>query len=266
MFKNKTFILFAGMPRTGSTLLASILSQNPHVHVSGNSPLVELMWSAYKSVDSEGVKTDLNAQKRLEEMRADLVASTIKSYYKNATDEKFIIEKSRGWLLAANRKLAIKYFGKDVKIICFRRPVEQILSSFYNLMHSTCSDEEFYARILKTKIPIHDNIKNCKLSKFINSPNVLHLEYDDIINNTYDVLRKVYKFCDLPKHPDFIDPVSAHDLSNITRPFEEDDFSYDINKLHEVRPTISRRIHKVELPEQFLKVGQELTKQLYRYG
>ena len=72
------------------------------------------------------------------------------------------------------------------------------------------------------------------------------------------MLNKVYEFCDLPAY--------QHDLSNITRPFEEDDFSYEINKLHEVRPTISRRSHKVELPEQFLKVGQELTKQLYRYG
>ena len=258
MFKNKTFILFAGMPRTGSTLLASILSQNPHVHGSGNSPLVDLMWSAHNSVDKNGAREDLNAQKRLEDLRTDLVASTIKSYYKNAINEKFIIEKGRGWLLAANRKLAMKYFGMDVKVICFRRPVEQIISSFYNLMHPKYSDEHIYDWILGGDVPIHNNIKGCKLSKFVNDPNVLHLEYDDIINNTPDVLNKVYEFCDLPAY--------QHDLSNITRPFEEDDFSYEINKLHEVRPTISRRSHKVELPEQFLKVGQELTKQLYRYG
>ena len=257
MFKNKTFILFAGMPRTGSTLLASILSQNPHVHGSGNSPLMNLMWSAYNSVDQDATRADLNAQKRLEEMRTDLVASTIKSYYKNA-NEKFIIEKSRTWLLAANRKLAKKYFGKDVKVICFRRPVEQILSSFYNLMHPKYSDEHIYDWILGGDVPIHSNLKGCKLSKFIKDPNVLYLEYDDIINNTPDVLNKVYEFCDLPAY--------QHDLSNITRPFEEDDYSYEINKLHEVWPTISRRSHKVELPEQFLKVGQELTKQLYRYG
>lgn len=258
MFKNKTFILFAGMPRTGSTLLASILSQNPHVHGSGNSPLVDLIWSAHNSVDQNGAREDLNAQKRLEDMRTDLVASTIKLYYKNAINEKFIIEKGRGWLLAANRKLAMKYFGKDVKVICFRRPVEQIISSFYNLMHPKYSDEHIYDWILGRDVPIHDNLKGCKLSKFVKDPNVLYLEYDDIINNTLDVLNKVYAFCDLPAY--------QHDLSNITCPFEEDDFSYKINKLHEVRPTISRRSHKVELPEQFLKIGQELTKQLYRYG
>ncbi len=258
MFKNKTFILFAGMPRTGSTLLASILSQNPYVHGSGNSPLVDLMWSAHNSVDQEGARIDLNAQKRLEEVRTDLVASTIKSYYKNAINEKFIIEKCRVWLLAENRKLAMKYFGTDVKVICFRRPVEQIFSSFYNLMNSDDSDEDIYDRLLGEHSSIYDNIKGCKLSKFVKDPNVLHLEYDDIINNTPDVLNKVYEFCDLPAY--------QHDLSNITRPFEEDDYSYEINKLHEVRPTISRRSHKVELPEQLLKVGQELTKQLYRYG
>ena len=258
MFKNKTFIIFAGMPRTGSTLITSILSQNPHVYGSGNSPLVDLMWSAYKSVDQDGARKDLNAQKRLEEIRTDLVVSTIKSYYKNATDKKFIIEKSRGWLLAANRKLAKKYFGEDVKVVCFRRPVEQILSSFYNLMHPKYSDEHIYNWVLGGAVPIYDNIKGCKLSKFVKDPNVLYFEYDDIINNTPDVLNKIYEFCDLPAY--------QHDLSNITRCFEEDDFSYEINKLHEVRPTISRRSHKVELPEQFLKIGQDLTRQLYRYG
>lgn len=257
MFQNKSFILFAGMPRTGSTLLASILAQNPNVYGSGNSPLLDLMWNAYSAVDVKSTKTDLDAQKRLEEVRTDLVASTVQAYYKNAK-EKFIIEKGRGWLLAKNRKLAKKYFGEDVKVICFRRPVEQILSSFYNLMQPGCSDEEFFDRFLKYHVPIHNNIKGVKLSKFVKDPNVLHLEYDNIVHNTSDVLDKVYKFCELPSY--------QHDLSNITRCFEEDDFSYDIAKLHEVRPTISKRNHKVKLPEHFLQIGQDLTRQLYRYG
>ena len=98
------------MPRTGSTLLTSILAQNPNIYGSGNSPLVDLMWNAYSAVDVKSTKTDLDAQKRLEEVRTDLVASTVQAYYKNA-QEKFIIEKGRGWLLAKNRKLAKKYFG-----------------------------------------------------------------------------------------------------------------------------------------------------------
>ena len=46
---DKKFFFISGLPRTGSTLLSSILYQNPLIHAEGNSPLCQLMWDNYVS-------------------------------------------------------------------------------------------------------------------------------------------------------------------------------------------------------------------------
>jgi Sulfotransferase family len=43
------FVCLAGMPRSGSTVLAAILSQNPQIHTEGNSPMCQMMWDTYLS-------------------------------------------------------------------------------------------------------------------------------------------------------------------------------------------------------------------------
>jgi len=45
----KKFFFISGLPRTGSTLLSSILYQNPLIHAEGNSALCQLMWDNYIS-------------------------------------------------------------------------------------------------------------------------------------------------------------------------------------------------------------------------
>ena len=40
----KNFNIITGMPRSGSTLLCNILSQNPAFHAGATSPLPEMVW------------------------------------------------------------------------------------------------------------------------------------------------------------------------------------------------------------------------------
>ena len=44
------FVALSGLPRSGSTLLSSILSQNINIHAEGNSAICQLMWDAQCSV------------------------------------------------------------------------------------------------------------------------------------------------------------------------------------------------------------------------
>ena len=41
---NHSFYFMAGLPRAGSTLLKSIIDQNPNVHTEPVSPVKELMY------------------------------------------------------------------------------------------------------------------------------------------------------------------------------------------------------------------------------
>jgi len=43
------FVCLSGLPRSGSTLLSAILSQNPLIHAEGNSAVCQLMWDMQMS-------------------------------------------------------------------------------------------------------------------------------------------------------------------------------------------------------------------------
>ena len=43
------FVCLSGLPRSGSTLLTAILSQNPLIHAEGNSAVCQLMWDLHQS-------------------------------------------------------------------------------------------------------------------------------------------------------------------------------------------------------------------------
>jgi len=43
------FVCLSGLPRSGSTLLSAILSQNPLIHAEGNSAVCQIMWDTHTS-------------------------------------------------------------------------------------------------------------------------------------------------------------------------------------------------------------------------
>ena len=45
----KQFVFLSGLPRTGSTLLSAILSQNPKIYSEGNSAVCQLMYDMQQS-------------------------------------------------------------------------------------------------------------------------------------------------------------------------------------------------------------------------
>ena len=44
----KRIYYLAGLPRTGNTLLSSILNQNPKIHMTPNSMLCQMAWNIYQ--------------------------------------------------------------------------------------------------------------------------------------------------------------------------------------------------------------------------
>jgi sulfotransferase len=46
----KKYAFLSGLPRSGSTLLGSLLNQNPEVHSGPNSPICGMMWHLEQSI------------------------------------------------------------------------------------------------------------------------------------------------------------------------------------------------------------------------
>ena len=123
----KQFVALSGLPRTGSTLLSSILSQNPEIHAEGNSAVCQLMWDMQQSVaNSEQIKAN----------NKDLINKLVKpipeTYYSDVK-KPIVVDKCRSWTLPANMEILNRYFNNKPKVIVLVRPLVEIVASFMSL-------------------------------------------------------------------------------------------------------------------------------------
>jgi sulfotransferase len=132
MKKYEQFVCLSGLPRSGSTLLSAILSQNPKIHAEGNSAVCQLMWDLEVSCKTK-CNEQIGANNR-ETTVTDLISKIPEIYYNNIDDnEKIVIDKCRSWTTLENVRLLKKYIDKDIKIIVLERPILEIVNSFCKL-------------------------------------------------------------------------------------------------------------------------------------
>ena len=113
----------SGLPRSGSTLLAALLRQNPAVHADISSPvaaLVEQMWAAMGAGNEAALLVD-------EEQRRDLLAGIFPAYYKKQQGAKTVFDTNRMW--CARMDMLTQLFPAS-KVICCVREVAWIFDSF----------------------------------------------------------------------------------------------------------------------------------------
>ena len=131
-FTRPQFVCLSGLPRTGSTLLSAILSQNSKIHAEGNSAVCQLMWDIYCSC-TKTAKEQLLASNRTQTI-IDMISSVPSTYYKNVPREtEVIVDKCRSWTIDANVQLLTKFIDPASKIIVLERSILDIVKSFAKL-------------------------------------------------------------------------------------------------------------------------------------
>lgn len=110
----------AGTPRSGSTLLANLLSQHPDVHVSGTSALARTLGAVQQVVSTDpAVKSDLIAVGGTYDRVLGTYRAILDAWYADV-DEPVVIDKGRGWLLHA--RLLSACDPRSRIIACVRDP------------------------------------------------------------------------------------------------------------------------------------------------
>jgi sulfotransferase len=226
------FIALSGLPRTGSTLLSSILSQNPEIHAEGHSAVCQLMWDMQVSCENGWGNKAIRASGRTS-VQEDLIKEIPKIYYKDVT-AKHILDKSRSWTLPDNVAMLRKYITDNPKIIVMVRPVDEIVQSFHNLRKRNGlppgSEEEIW---IPDTEPLMRPLAGVEYAKKNNKGEYLFIEFDDFIDNPSKTINTIYDFCEWSKF--------KHWFTGIINPHIEDDTVWEIPNLHEVRPTVARR-------------------------
>lgn len=226
-----TFVALSGLPRSGSTLLSSILSQNPEIHAEGNSAVCQLMWDMQASCHTTAGE-QLAANGRQSTMDA-LVSAIPAIYYRDVTAT-HIVDKCRSWTLQPNMEMLRRYVPNEPRVIVMVRPIEEIVASFKALYAANGIEEAQQPDLFEPgSEPLMRSLAGVEYAKHTNSGEFLFIEYGDLVDNTTDVLLSIYDFCGWEPF--------VHDLDNIVNQHPEDDSVYGLVGMHDVRATIGRR-------------------------
>lgn len=225
-----TFVALSGLPRTGSTLLSAILSQNPEIHAEGNSAVCQLMWDAQASCET-AASEQLQANRR-ESTQDDIVRAIPAIYYKDVT-ARHIVDKCRSWTMPDNMAMLRRYVTDDPKVIVLTRPLDEIVQSFVRLREANGWSDPEAGLLDPMSEPIMRSQFGVEHARATNTGEFLFIEYADLIGDTAEVLDSIYTFAGF-------DPFQ-HDLDNIVNKHPEDDRVYGLAGMHDVRPTIGVR-------------------------
>jgi sulfotransferase len=243
---NKNFYFMSGLPRSGSTLLSSILNQNPRFYSGPSSPVVATMIA----LENQFSNDELFLGYPKPEQAKEIIASVLPQYYSDR-QEPVIFDKNRSWTVRMN--YIPGYFDIQPKVICPVRDTAEILTSFISMMRRNLYEVNgkinfIDEMLVKNNVPLTDD-NRCE---FIASPNgilgqsveglrkalmegydnSIHLvEYCDLVNNPKETVEKIYEFLgeELFEH-DF------NKLDNINR--ENDAQIYGFADMHDVRSTL----------------------------
>ena len=121
----KEYYFLSGLPRSGNTLLGSIINQNPKVSVTANTILTDVIYQLHLLKDYEIYK-NFPDKKSLN----NIIKNVFNNYYKDWKAE-FIIDRG-SWGTPTNLEL-LKSIIKKPKFIILYRPVLECLASFIKI-------------------------------------------------------------------------------------------------------------------------------------
>lgn len=248
------YFMMSGLPRSGSTLLRSILNQNPSLHSGPISPSVELLYYTDKYFQSsEMLLASPNPQGCY-----DVLSNIMDHFYRNIMEKEGkskIIEFNRA--IPNNIERFRTYIKEDVRIVCPVRSIPEILASFISLIHKNSDKVSFVDQyLIDNKIEVNDNTRCDYLMSdygivgqalFAMSRPYLRgeegllkiVEYDDLVTRTDEVMNEIYDFWGLERW--------EHKYENLENKYPENDiFQYNLDGMHTIGRTIKKTCKKPE--------------------
>ena len=234
----KQFVALSGLPRTGSTLLSSILSQNPSIYAEGNSAVCQLMWDMQQSAtNSEQMKAN---NKDL----TDKLVKSIPHIYYSDVKKPIVVDKCRSWTLPANMQMLNRYFDDTPKVIVLVRPLVEIVASFMWLRKENGWQDLEAGLLDDGSEPIMRSLAGVEWARKNNNGEFLFVTYDELVDDTQATLDRIYEHCGWQYF--------EHNLDEIVNTHKENDDVYNLVGQHNVRPQISRRTVDIELSDELV--------------
>ena len=234
------FAFLAGLPRTGSTVLGTLLSQHPDLHPTRTSVVRDLLNYVKKFGLGESPYYDV---KDPNSPCWGIMRGMLYGAYKHVTEE-VVIEKDRGW--AMDTELVHILSRERARVLSPVRSIPEILASFVLISRkigkqSKVEDELRLAgresnswtlsRIIWEKY-VYANWRMLKAGYEKDPDCFLLLEYDDIVSRPKETMDLITTYLDVsPWTPT---------TSGLVNPNPENDRVYGMPGLHDVKPELKR--------------------------
>ena len=237
--KDKEYHFLVGLPRSGSTVLASILNQNPDIYVTPTSPMLDVTVAMQKAWrENSSVKANY-----YEEQARNLTKAILPAFWQHRS-ERIIIDKCRSW--AKNMPTASSLFGYPVKAIFTDRDLPSIMASWLTLLKQNFGNiaaknielngcritndnlmAELWFSYIKECMEFRSAIKKDAPNQFI------IINYDELIRNPHQELLRIENFLSLPSW--------TYQFDNIVNDTVDDDLvAWGITGLHTIRPKLEK--------------------------
>lgn len=245
----------SGLPRSGSTLLAAILRQNPRFHAGMTSPVGTLFGALLHQFAAGTEFGSVITQ----EQRRRLVRGLFDSYYADQTDKAVIFDTNRGW--SARMPVLTDQFP-GAKVIACVRNVAWIMDSLerryranpYELTRLFSDDNErntVYSRVdtlaQRNRLVGYPWAALKEAFYGEHAQSLLIVDYDLLAQAPHKVIPLVYEFLGEEWY-------AGHDYNHVQYDAPEFDTPLGVHGLHKVRP-------KVEIEERTTVLPPDLFEQ-----
>ncbi len=237
----KEYHFIAGLPRSGSTLLANILAQNPRFHTTGTSGIMDVIF---------GVRNNWNNLVEFkaapsEDGKLRVMKGILESYYGDV-EKPVVFDKCRGWLSLLEMAEAI--LDKKAKVLVPVRDMRDVLASFEKLWRENTKTSqsgqeganyfqfqtvqgrtENWMRIDQPVGLAYNRITDALQRGF--GDRMFLIDFDDLTRKPEETFEKIYAF--LGEAP------FKHNFKHVEQVTWEDDSVHGFKNLHSIRPLVA---------------------------
>jgi sulfotransferase len=244
----KTYHFISGMPQSGSTLLASILSQNPRFEATypgGVLDAIYILTKAWPQIP-EFVTSPNDAGK------VSVMRSMLEGYFASS-DRTVAFDRSRSWV--AHLETAELLVQRKAKVLVPVRDIREILASLELLwrangdVHQSALDQKHYIEFqsvegrcgiwLRPEYSVglaYSRIEDAIRRGF--RDRLFFVSYEALTSRPKDTMAAIYSFLG--------EPPFSHDFSNLKQVGTDYDPAEDLFGAHQIRPQLTSSMPRAQ--------------------
>ena len=239
----------SGLPRSGSTLLAAILRQNPRFHAGMSSPVGSLFMAlqgAMSRRNEAAVFIDV-------EQKKELLRGIFDNYYHAVHPTKLVFDTNRAW---CSKLPTLARLFPQARVICCVRHVPWVMDSIERIIRENAfelsgifgfeSTNTVYTRV--NRLALSDGLVGFAIDALReaywgeNADRLILVGYEALAKKPEETLRQLYGFLG--------EPWFDHDFDNVEYEAEEFDLALGTPNLHTVRRKVEWRDRTSVLPPE----------------